>query len=345
MMQEIGSVHQGLSGDSFPPAERLRQITSTLLREGSSYAEIREAALALLEFFTNYTGFNPDERENQEHISTSAGRAVSPYGAAFCIVDMIRTRKFMLGLKAAIEARRIAQPNRPVRVLYAGTGPFATLLLPLTCFFRPDELQMVLLDINPRSLFYLKKLLQQLELGAYVAAIEEADALTYRIPDALQPDILLSETMKAALLDEPQLMVCAALLKQCTSDPLLIPASITVACCLAGNLMNPAHELLNLGALLNLNKDFALAATTETSKPEILVGPVWIQVPATNERFNRLVLTTSITVFEQHVIGLNESGLTMPVTVCPIDKSINTPTQIGFRYVVASEPYFENLRQ
>jgi hypothetical protein len=74
---------------------------------------------------------------------TPAGLAIDTRSAALCIFDMMRTRKFLLGIRDAIDEKLRIDPGQPVTILYAGTGPFATLLTPLITVFRPDQLQMV----------------------------------------------------------------------------------------------------------------------------------------------------------------------------------------------------------
>lgn len=322
--------------------QRFKRITEVILADTTAYSAIREACILLSEFFCEQTGFRPDNLENQKHIPTTTGLAVSPYAAAFCIIDIMRTRIFMRGLRDAIIERKKQQPGQPVIVFYAGTGPFATLLLPLTTVFGPGELQMVLLDINPISTGCLQQLIQSLDLSDYVIAIETADATRYSIPDDLQPDILLSETMKAGLYKEPQLTVCSHLLRQCTKDPLLVPERIEIDSCLAGNLIHNKDAFKKLDTIMRLDRDFALQAGDVSFLPAIIRKGRWLEIPSEfSAPYKRLILMTRITVFQQHRLQLFESGLTMPITIFELEKTHERIPGVYFRYVIDAEPYFE----
>ena len=126
----------------------LKEITDILLTPVLDYSTVRNACASLCDFFYQISGFDDSAKENQAHIQTPAGLAVSPFSAAFCVIDMIRTRNFLQGIKEAIDFRLKINPEKPVIIFYAGTGPFATLLIPLITQFEPAQLKMVLLEIN-----------------------------------------------------------------------------------------------------------------------------------------------------------------------------------------------------
>src|SRR6185436_5671391 len=140
------------------------------------------AAHALKDLFCQAVGYDEAGAALQQHIQTTGGQAINTYTAALCITDMMRTRKFLLGIKEAIEERLKTNAGKPVTVFYAGSGPFATLLTPLTTIFGPGQLQMVLLEINPASIDYLHKTVQQFRLEKYIVGIGQADAVHYIIP-------------------------------------------------------------------------------------------------------------------------------------------------------------------
>jgi hypothetical protein len=70
-------------------------------------------------------------------IHTGAGVAIGTTWAALCIDDVLRTKRFVSGLYHAIKTVADRRAG-PVHVLYAGTGPWATLVLPLTSRFSPE---------------------------------------------------------------------------------------------------------------------------------------------------------------------------------------------------------------
>ncbi|NOT50030.1 MAG: hypothetical protein HOP10_01985 [Chitinophagaceae bacterium] len=316
---------------------QLKKITETLLSPEVNYNDIRMAVHALKDLFCTAVGFDETETAKQGHIQTSGGQAISTYTAALCITDMMRTRKFLLGIKEAVEERLQTDPGKPIIILYAGAGPFATLLTPLTTVFAPDQLQMVLLEINPVSIAYLQKTIQQFGLEKHIIGIEQADAVHYTIPANYQPDILLSETMKPALQKEPQVSIVANLLPQCKPDTMLIPSTIIVEACLVGNLASDPLAIMPLQTLLELDKNTAMQINTN---PVISTG-ITITIPEKPEPlYKRIVLTTTVNVFGDHHIGLQESGITLTSTMLDIAGIKKYPARLLFRYIMNEEPGF-----
>lgn len=321
--------------------KQLKEITAALLSPASDYNTLRQSAYALKDLFTQAAGFDEGDFANQQHIPTAAGLAVGPYAAAFCIIDMMRTVKFLRGIKEAVDERLKMNPGKPVLVFYAGSGPFATLLTPLITCFSPGQLQMVLLEINETSIGYLQKTIQHFNMAEYVKAVEQGDAVQYNIPEQYQPDILVSETMKPGLAKEPQVAVAASLLPQCNRQPILIPQKIKISLCLSGNLMNDPEAFIELQVLFELNTTTALQIKNDPVNIPVLSGGVDVIIPERPEpHFTKLVLDTRITVFGNHVLGLQESGLTITVPVMDIAAIKEYPARLRFRYAMGSNPGF-----
>ena len=71
------------------------------------------------------------------------GMALGTLWAALCVDDMIRTKMFVKGLIEAVEDI-MKKKEGPVHILYAGTGPFATLILPTLASYTSDQVQCTL---------------------------------------------------------------------------------------------------------------------------------------------------------------------------------------------------------
>jgi len=335
--------HEGnLKNKPLTPAfHNLKTITDALLCPVADYNAIREAALSLKLLFTEAVAFDYMEPANQPHILTESGLAIGPMSAAFCIIDMMRTRKFRLGIRDAIEERLRMNPGRPVTILYAGTGPFATLLTPLTTIFNPMQLQMVLLEINPVSFHYLQKTIQQFGMEEYIVDLVQADAVTYSIPRNQHPDIIVSETMKPGLEKEPQVSVVANLLSQCDQNPVLIPELIKVDACLAGNMIDDPDPIITLKTLLKLDAGTAVQIKNNPEDVLVFSQGILVTIPVLpGSRYNRLVLDTSIRVFRHHVLGFNESGITLPKLLMDLAALKKFPARLLFKYYIESEPGF-----
>lgn len=323
-----------------PTLAELKIITEILLADESSYGQIRNACTGLLNFFYQVTGFDETDTVNQKHLQSAAGQAVSPGAAAWCIRDFMRTRVFMLGLKEAIATKLQANPNKAVTVLYAGTGPFATLLIPLATMFNASELNMLLLDINPVSIGYLNSIIQYFKLQPYVLQVAEADAVTYQVPTQVQPDIILSETMMPSLKTEPQVSIVANLLGQCP-QAILIPEMIEVAAVLHNSKMDDEIKFIHLETLLVFTKAEALkmAAEQQTGAAVFPVTKLEVQQPA-QPSFSRLALLTDIRVFNNHTLTFKESSLTIPQFVHDLHSIQNWPAVFSIQYQIFPVPGF-----
>jgi hypothetical protein len=197
---------------------------------------------------------------------------------------------------------------------------------------------MALLEINPSSIHYLQKTIQQFGLEKYILGIEEADAVHFSIPGKYQPDILLSETMQPALQKEPQVSIVANLLPQCKNKPILIPESIQVEACLIGNLATDPPALLPLQILLNLDSSSA----REIKKEPVISTGIVINIPEKPEPlYSRVALTTTVKVFGDHSIGLQESGITLVKPMIDIVAIPKYPASLLFRYIMNENPGFE----
>lgn len=321
-------------------AQELKHITRVLLADESRYGEMREAAVHLLQLFNTVSGFDEKDPVNDMHMQTAAGQAISPQSAAVCIRDFMRTRVFMRGLKEAISTRLQENPGRPVTVLYAGTGPFATLMLPLTTLFDPTQLKLLLLEINPASIVCLKRVIGNFNLQPYVLDVVQADAVTWRIPAVYTPDIILSETMMPALKTEPQVSIVANLVAQCP-QAIMIPERIEVSAVLLNSKMNAEKRFIPLKPVLVLTKKEALETAARQQAGDIAFPVTELQVERPEEdMFNRLALLTTIRVFNRESLGFRESSLTIPEIIYHLHTVKNWPALFYLQYRILPVPGF-----
>jgi len=105
-------------------------------------------AQALKELFERLTRFRIDHHGDIAALGT--GLAISPSLAATCLREPSRTLASIRGLAAAIDDALL--PDRAVRVLYTGCGPYALLAVPLMPHFSRKQAAFTLLDIHPACL-------------------------------------------------------------------------------------------------------------------------------------------------------------------------------------------------
>lgn len=319
--------------------DRLFTCTQQLMAEPLAYVPCREAAFALKDLFEEAVDFD-ETPATISHIETDRGRAVSTVSAAICIIDYMRTRVFLQGIAEAIAHVRSQHPERPVRILYAGCGPFATLLTPLTTLFSPEEFMAQLLDLNEISIGLLRKTIHAFGMQDYVHSIIHADATQYKVPDDFIPDMIISETMLQALVREPIVNIYANLAPQCP-DAIMIPEQVNVSVALYTNPYDNGHHYQLLATLLSLSADSGRLFNQPDQCPAIFQQGVVVNVPARyDERFKRLLLLTDLTIYKQHRLEVNESSLTLPYSMNQHMGINDFPSRIVFRYVRGPVPGF-----
>jgi len=143
-----------------------------------------------------------------------------------CLDDACRTKQFIKGLFKIVE-NLCPTTNNPIHILYAGTGSFATLILPLLSKYTEHEVHVTLLEINKNSIENVKHILNQLEFQNHIKDIVCEDATKYEIKTKV--DIVLSETMQHSLLRELQVPIMLNLMKQTNGDSIMIPEEILLS--------------------------------------------------------------------------------------------------------------------
>jgi hypothetical protein len=266
-----------------------------------------------------------DSESCRENIESAHGMALGPTWAAMCIEDIARTRCFVRGTYQAVLACLSANTNRPVHLLYAGCGPFATLVLPLLAYFSEQQLRLTLVDINPISVQCVKRLFARLNLQDYLVEVALEDAISMKIAQPNGIDIVLSETMQRALQNECQVQIMRNLILQLPDAVVMLPERITLSLVQIDFSKSTAasggtREMETLGTLFELS-----AATIRRTKSSLESGPA--APPHTDEitvtlahHEMALYVLTDIQIFDDTHVGFNASGLT---TLLPLQLPLN----------------------
>ena len=328
------------------PIEALKKITTALLSPETGPISIRNACNALKHLLNFSIGFDEEEHTGVDNIHTHEGIATNPIGAVNCINDIMRTRVFLMGIRDAIQERLVLNPGRPVTVLYAGTGPFATLITPLTTVFTPAQMQLVLLEINPVSFHYLHKTIKLFSLEPFIIEVMKTDAAAFCIPNHCQPDIIVSETMMAALKNEPQLAIMANLVTQSNRKPIMIPETISVEVAFISPNAGAGQKIYPLDVLLEFTAETAVAIKKKSGDLPVFAQGIAVRidkVPA--PEFKMLCFLTSIQVFKENKLGINKSGLTVPIGIIKTSDLNNYPSTFRFQYKMGTRPGFVVSRE
>jgi hypothetical protein len=265
-----------------------------------------------------------------------------------CLNEMLRTKRFVDGVYQAVCDTLAKHPHRPVHILYAGTGPFATLVLPLVARFGSQQLQWSLLEINPTSFACLQQLISKLGLQHYVHRFENTDAATWVVPVGEQIDIFVTETMQESLKREPQVGICMHLVPQLPPEAIMIPQEIR----LKAALINPGQRIRdrvqsipNSTALQELATVFTFnkhtvgqhTAAFNSTNGSYAFPTATVSVPdeALADR-PFLYILTEITTYKSEELLIDQCSLTLPHRLT--DLSGKAGTALYFYYQTGPQP-------
>jgi hypothetical protein len=300
-----------------PQLEIVRQSAHTLLSCDDDFALMKKSVDDLYRIFSVLTGVTIHQVNEDEDILLPTGKAISRSAAAHCLLELKRTAVFLRGINKAVSLKLQEVNDKPISILYAGTGPYGTLVIPLLTLYKPAELMVDLLDINSDSLDALQKVTNCLELNPYIDNVYCTDATTFIV--SKHYDIVISETMLACLKSEPQVAIMQNMIPQMGNSAIFIPEDISIDAWLTNPRMEqermlfyegekPHFERVYLGNIFSVNR-FNLA-TDQFRKT--------LRIPENWEPFNVLKLFTTVRVFEDELLKENDSSITMPQKVCDL---------------------------
>jgi len=329
--------------------ESLREIAKVLIEPTTDYGQLSTAILQLKEFYLKISEVDLENDENRKDIHLSNGKALGTSWAARCVDDIIRTKQFISGVYQAVKKLLDEHPEKTVHLLYAGTGPFATLVTPLTTLFSSDQLQFTFLELNPVSYQKVQRVVQQIGIAHYVRRIVQTDATTYQIPADERVDILLSETMQNALKREQQVPIIYNLLQQIDNEVILIPEVIELQ--LVGinaarnrdrmmyNSEEPYHQILGSFFKLDIPSVRAFYANHQDLSNTHVFSDQYFKITENLRKdFPELYVFTRLCVYQNIEILPFESGLTIPYKLADLDDRENESSSIRVAYELSEDP-------
>ncbi|AGA92235.1 hypothetical protein Thimo_3579 [Thioflavicoccus mobilis 8321] len=333
--------------------KRLHDLTATLLSPETSGAQLQAATRELNALFDRLSPLIRKDLLEEQYAPTflEQGIAASVNCAALCAEDPLRVSRFLQGIERAIGEAQTRFPSITIHLLYAGTGPYATLVTPLLTRHSPAGLQVTMLDIHRESLDSLRAILGALGLEAFVKAYLQTDASRYRHPKNDPIHIVVSETMTSGLMMEMQVPITLNLAPQLTENGLWIPESVRITA-VAGR---PEHLLVpidrtapppypqlvadrELGTLFRIGKDEGCALAT--MKGEDSLPAETIKIPIDLKPEHAILLHTEITIFgDIHLTG-HDSTLNHLVPM-PVGVSALPGHRTPLRYRLGTHPGLE----
>jgi hypothetical protein len=297
--------------------------THLLLNPASTADELAAACAALYGTWRNATPAARLAAEATDNdLRLDSGRALSPRLAAHCLLDAPRTAAFLRGTLAAIGEAMRRFPEDPIEVVYAGTGPFATLALPLFHRLKPRRVRFTLIDVDERSTESVHSLVEHFGFGDYVKAIVRADATKYRHDAPVH--VVVTETMQRALSREPFVAIVRNLAPQLAEGGLLVPERVTLDLML---LDAKGEQARWKGESAEYTAEHV--ATIDTD------GETLVTMPRAPEKWPALF--TTIGVFADETLLPYVSGLTVPEILWEL-VPLTHELQLAFHYETGAEP-------
>lgn len=331
---------------------QLQTLTQILLEPVDRYDVLAKAISEFNQLFIAASGLDVNLATNRADIMLPNGKAIGPAWAAACVKELIRTKRFLRGVYLGIQAALRKFPIRPIHILYAGTGPFATLAIPLTTVFPSSEVQFTCLEIHPESIQYLKNVIAAFQAEDYIKNIIQADATQYQANSEMPFQMVITETMQSALQKEPQVAITLNLLPQLVEGGIFIPEQITIEAALMDpdkNKKRMTGEFIGeyyypLGKIFELNRETALKfaqSIASLSSPQLFPA-VEVEIPPNIEAgFSELTLFTHIQVYENERLTPWECSLTMPKGIKTVNREKSPVHKVRFQYRMDRTPGFE----
>lgn len=308
--------------------KNILSISKDILIEADFHDKLAPSILKYHHLLCQTAAIDPTGVSDREHIQTSKGNAIGSFWASNCVKEIFRTQRFIKALAQAIRDLH-HQGQQTVHILYAGTGPFAALALPIMLTFDPSQVQFTLLEINQNSYDKLQALLEQLDLMPYVRRMELADATEYQIKDK-DITIILSETMNLALFKEPYVSIMLNLGPQLGKEVIYIPQEVKVTLCKRDS----TNSLKQIKKLLQFDGQYIRDKVKTSDHWEFQITGVEVDLK-TNEQLSYL---TEITIYKEFKLGLNDSSLTLLKSIKTFEKT--GKLQLDFQYQVSENPGF-----
>ncbi len=282
------------------------------------------------------------------------GKAIDSFEAGMCVKEFMRTKKFIAGIYNAILDAQERFPNQRIHIMYAGTGPFGTLMLPMTGLFLSSQIKFTLLEINKNSIDCLKRVITKFDVWDYVEDIIETDASTYRKTKEDPVHMLITETMQKALRKEPHVSITLNLINQIHENAILIPQNISIDAVMFDQRRNmqrmfgekeAAYDYYeSIGKVIDFNMPLAKehARNFQVSRQNYTLPKVSMILPEKiDKRFDSINLMTRIQVYKEHVLTYYECSLNLPEKLLSIENSRALPKRLDLQYKVSDMPKFE----
>jgi hypothetical protein len=271
------------------------------------------------------------------------GKALSPRDAAHCLLDYRRTAQFLRGANRALRDAARRWPQQRLRVLYAGCGPWAPLMLLLAPRWG-DRIALHLVDAHAAALRNARELFERIGAGTVVVAAECGDAALLRLPPSQRPHVVIAEVMQSGLAEEAQVAITAQLGSQMLPGGILVPKRILVRAVLARLADEFAPQRprtrIDLAPLIDVSLQSVPHLMAAIAAQLTHLGAGSMTIPKSVGADLGVMLCTRIEVAAGIVLDDYDSGITYPVLLHALG-TVRPGQRLAYSYRLGAHPGFE----
>lgn len=321
--------------DQLTPKAGIIANTKLLLNRDCNIGRDHEITRELSQLYAKVGGISSDENINDwDNVELESGVAINPIQAAKCLEETLRTQMFIKGIYQCL-LDKLSQKHT-VNVVYAGTGPYGCLLLPLLALMPTAPIRVSLIDIHKDNTESIQRIVEHLGIDHQITSIECADATTWSPKSPVQFDIVISETMTALLGREPQVAIFAHLQQFLADDGILIPEKVSLSAVLlpfeSANLPD-----IPLGQFFELNRE--LTRSLAKGHQDGLIGEIVLPRSFSSIDYQHLSFRTDIQIYRAHWLTFGQCSLNLSIDYAGL--KLEPGGSIKFCYRMTALPKFE----
>lgn len=334
--------------------QELKNITEIILQSEPEAIHVKSSLERMVRMFETIGGISPPEYGiNTGFTETPQGIAFYPELAASCTLDSIRTAKYLRAAKKAILDLQKKFPGERIHILYAGTGPYAPLAIPLCTVFSPGEIKISFIDIHQESTNSVRKIIDELGFQECTGNIFTEDATRHSHSQEDPFHMIISENLQKALFQEPQIAILLNLYPQMKTGGVMIPQNHILDAWLSDGAK--IHEIVVTESLASLDDRYHQRMGTVFEFSEETIQDLVIQKNREEyQKINRirgntiemeklphsntiLSIITSLHLYDDIFLGYNESGLTS-IEIMEQRLPMDSGKKFAFSYLLGYEP-------
>lgn len=257
--------------------------------------------------------------------------------AASSVKDKNRTKQF---IRAALSATQdLLATQECVNIVYVGSGPFASIILPILASYSPEQVKVSLIDIDPISLKVAQSIIHNLGFEEHIVAYLNANASSLQLQNN-DADIVISTVMQQALYHDDQLSILNNLFGQLDEGAIMIPEMIKVDL-VYYNSTRSKTDIESKNTYNIIGNAITIDSVYLKSEPNLYSLSQFRLDHDQIKKHDTLALVTEIKLYQNIHLAHNESVPTLPTTLALTSQITSDHKTITIEYNAQSSRKFD----